>query len=621
MITACLSKKEELSLDAGDKPSILLVSRAGDETCDQERKLRELGYTFVVAADGDAAISLCERNEKLDLALIDIDSTPALDAAETADRIRRARDLPLIFLVGGAATSEKMKEMENVVSYGYIHKDSSAALYGASLKTAIRLHKTLTRKAAPNKRNSDAQMFQAVLDAIPQYICWKDRNSIFQGCNKNHSDLFGLTDTASIIGKSDWEMHRVAEQIEKFIRDDRAVMESDSPKYHILEEASYPNGETRWLETNKVPLHDEDGKVSGIMIAYSDITEKKRIEDSLAQERYLMGALMDNSSDLIYFKDLNSRFLRANRAMAAYFGQSDPSEMIGKTDYDFFTKEYAAQTFQDEAFVVHTESVLRKEELNILLDGREVWMLTEKIPLKDKNDLVVGTFGISRNISDRKRSEETIKRALEEKETLLRELYHRTKNNMGVIISLLNLQSQNFKDKKLRAAFTEAKDRIYAMALVHEKLYEARDLSNIDLGDYIGDLSSRLIQSYKIMPGKITIVPSIESVSVPIDLAIPCGLILNELMSNALKYAFPKGRVGSIFVSLKRLENNEIELSVRDNGIGVRRGFNLAKDGLMGLQTVQALTENQLRGQLGFNIFSGVECVVKFKLNHYQARV
>ncbi len=218
-------------------------------------------------------------------------------------------------------------------------------------------------------------------------------------------------------------------------------------------------------------------------------------------------------------------------------------------------------------------------------------------------------------------NEALIRKSLAEKETLLRELHHRTKNNMGVIIALLELQGLDIDDARLNDVIAETTGRIRSMALVHQKLYEARDLSHINLREYIEDLSLLLTSSYQVPPARLSTIHELEDITVLIDTAIPCGLILNELISNALKYAFPGGRSGEIRLELQRLDSGEIRLRVSDDGVGLPEGFDPRKDGHMGLQTILELGERQLNGAVTFHSAGGLSCQVHFHDNLYLARV
>jgi len=203
--------------------------------------------------------------------------------------------------------------------------------------------------------------------------------------------------------------------------------------------------------------------------------------------------------------------------------------------------------------------------------------------------------------------------SLEEKETLLRELYHRTKNNMQVIISMINLQTVNVSDEKVLQIFEETKNRIGAMALVHEKLYQTKSLSRIDLDDYFSELIDLLQRNYRDKSKRIQFNKDMDRVSVTIDAAMPCGLIMNELISNALEHAFPAGQSGEISICLKAENDRQIAFSVGDNGIGLPKDMDIRNTDTMGLQSVVALAERQLRGVVDFSGDNGSKFNISFK--------
>jgi PAS domain S-box-containing protein len=225
------------------------------------------------------------------------------------------------------------------------------------------------------------------------------------------------------------------------------------------------------------------------------------------------------------------------------------------------------------------------------------------------------------DITERKQAEQQIRKALSEKETLLHELYHRTKNNMGMINALLGLQAGHSDDENLKRAFAEAQDRIISMALVHEKLYETKDLSHINLKDYILGLARLLMDSYGISQGRVALAFDMDDVLISIDIAIPCGLILNEIITNAIKYAFPSGRSGTIRVDLHRSETGAIRLLVSDDGVGVPPGFDARRDGRMGIQTILELAERQLEGEVHVSTEKGVAYRMEFADDCYRPRV
>ncbi|WP_366931637.1 histidine kinase dimerization/phosphoacceptor domain -containing protein [Nostoc sp. NOS(2021)] len=217
-------------------------------------------------------------------------------------------------------------------------------------------------------------------------------------------------------------------------------------------------------------------------------------------------------------------------------------------------------------------------------------------------------------LRDRKQWEEQIQASLLEKEVLLKEIYHRVKNNLQVISSLLNLQSAYIKDEHDLAIFRQSQQRIASMALVHEKLYQSHDLARINFGEYIRDLVASLFTAYEVNEDAIALRINIEDqVFLGLDTAIPCSLIIHELVSNCLKYAFPGDRNGTIYIEIKKKNDNQITLIVSDDGIGLPANFNFKKIASLGWQLVDALT-NQLSGNLNIQGTMGVECQVTFTI-------
>ncbi|MCP4663039.1 MAG: HAMP domain-containing protein [bacterium] len=230
------------------------------------------------------------------------------------------------------------------------------------------------------------------------------------------------------------------------------------------------------------------------------------------------------------------------------------------------------------------------------------------------------TLALRQELDQRQNAEAALRASLREKEVLLREIHHRVKNNMQVIISLLKLQSARIEDPQARDMFKDSRDRIKTMALVHEKLYRSRDLANIDFNDYINDLIKSQLLSYGIGSGRISPRVEVENVALEIDLAIPCGLIINELVSNALKHAFPQDRSGEIRISLRVVRANEFELSVGDDGIGVPDDVDLKNADSFGLYLVRMLAEHQLDGQITFDRTAGTTYHIHFKRPVYSMK-
>ena len=342
-------------------------------------------------------------------------------------------------------------------------------------------------------------------------------------------------------------------------------------------------------------------------------------EDRLEDSRATLKAIVDSTSDLIWSVDATTfGLLTFNEGLRRYFQERRglrlepgmrPEDTAAtpesvRTWRGFYRRALAEGPYSEE-YHEQPGSPLLHLNFNVLR----------------KDDRVFGLSVFGKDITESRNAEETIRRSLEEKEILLRELYHRTKNNMALIIALLGLQASQVDDPGVSSALSDAQNRIRSIALVHERLYEARDLSHVDLKDYITELVSVLSESYGVSSGRIAIVLELEPVSVLFDSAIPCGLVLNELITNALRHAFPGDRAVSIRIGLNRAADGLIRLDVADDGIGAPSDFDFRSSGRFGVQNTFSLIESQLRGSVSLDASAGLAWRIEFRDNRYSPRV
>jgi len=230
------------------------------------------------------------------------------------------------------------------------------------------------------------------------------------------------------------------------------------------------------------------------------------------------------------------------------------------------------------------------------------------------SELEIANEQLREEITQRKQAEERIMASLKEKEVLLQEVHHRVKNNMQIISSLFNLQSRHIEDKQAFEIFTSSQNRVRSMALIHERFYQSEDMARIELAEYVGSLSSHLLSSYGIDPGTVKLNLKIKDVFLDLNTAIPCGLIINELISNSLKHAFPGGKKGEIKIAVNSLNKNEIELIVSDNGVGLPRKVDFRDTETLGLHLVKILAEDQLHGDIKLDRTKGTSFHIRFKV-------
>ncbi len=335
--------------------------------------------------------------------------------------------------------------------------------------------------------------------------------------------------------------------------------------------------------------------------------------------------LVDEAPDAILMYDVDAgHFISCNRRSESLFGRPI-DEILMSTPADLFHPEQPDGLPIAESIRRTTSRALAGEPVlvrrRILQPNGTVLTCEVRITeVASSGRKIVRVSYL--DISDRVKAEEAASRSLKEKEILLQEVYHRTKNNMQTIASLLNIEAMSSENDETVKTLNDMIGRILSMALVHQKLYESEDLSMIDLGDYLLDLVAAIKDSRLSERPEVNIQVDAESGIVAVfDVAVPCGLALNELIVNAARHAFPDGRNGVIRVSLRRGEPGTIRFSVEDDGVGLPPDFDVRRDGKLGLTTVVSLVELQLRGTLSFGPGPGTSCTAIVRDNIYGARV
>ena len=248
-------------------------------------------------------------------------------------------------------------------------------------------------------------------------------------------------------------------------------------------------------------------------------------------------------------------------------------------------------------------------------EGRQIWTSSTLTPIMNEAGKLTNIVVIDTDISLRKKMEEQIRASLEERGVLLREIHHRVKNNLQIIISLFNLQTHYVQDPNASKALREGQNRIKSMALIHERFYQSDGLSKIDFDDYISRLTENLLQTSGINSGNVALKIITEKISLDIDTAVPCGLIINEVVSNSIKHAFNDGRKGEIVIQFSKISDTNYRLMIADNGVGLPAGFTLEKSDSLGISLIQALTE-QIDGKLSMESSNGVKYIIDFSTIH-----
>jgi two-component system sensor histidine kinase/response regulator len=273
------------------------------------------------------------------------------------------------------------------------------------------------RKQTEEELAQEQYLLHTLMDNLPDHIYFKDHASRFIRISEKLAQMFGLSDPSQAVGKTDFDFF-TGEHAQQAYEDEQNIIRTGQT-LSIEEKETHHDRPDTWVSTIKLPMRDKKGNIIGTFGISRDITESKQAEEELNQEQYLMRTLMDNLPDYIYFKNRESRFIRINKNHAQSFGLSNPSQAVGKTDFDFFTEEHARQAYEDEQNIIRTGQLLSLEEKETHHDRPDTWVSTIKMPMRDKEGNITGTFGISRDITDRKRAEEAFHKLSQRHEAIL----------------------------------------------------------------------------------------------------------------------------------------------------------------------------------------------------------
>jgi len=371
-----------------------------------------------------------------------------------------------------------------------------------------------------------------------------------------------------------------------------------------------------WIQLQITVITENQSKL-GTMLIIQNVTKRKMVENQLSHSEERFKMLTDLSPDAILVV-INEKIVFANKSSYKLFGAKDSQEIIGRNVLDFIHPSYK-EISKNRLYQVNVKkkSLDFLEEKIISLDNHTKDIEIGDVPIIYNNLPAVQM--VIRDITERKKLEKTLKKSLEEKDLMMKEIHHRVKNNLQIVSSLLSLQSRNVNDEKYIEIFKESQNRVKSVAHIHEYLYQSRKMTKINLSDYIRRIITDLRYSYGLDPEKVEIKVEIEEIDLNIETATPLGLIITELVSNSIKHAFHDQKSGEITVKFSSI-NDEFLLEVSDNGLGIPEDLNLEKSDTLGLKLVNTLVE-QIDGILELDKTKGTSFKIRFKELKYKERI
>ena len=382
--------------------------------------------------------------------------------------------------------------------------------------------------------------------------------------------------------------------------------EDDRSEYKAEFRLKCKDGSWKWIQAlGKVFQRDTDGKPERMSGIHLDITDRKLEAQQVANALSFTTAIVEASPLGILTYKASGECLLVNLSAVEITGGSVEKLLEQNFRQIESWKKQGLILPAEEA--LRTGEMVRKEVYGVTTFGKEIWYEAYFQPfiINNESHLLL----MLNDIRERRQAEDVIKRSLEEKEVMLKEIHHRVKNNMQVISSLLSLQAKGVADSTVKAMLEESRNRVSSMSLVHEKLYQSKDLAYIDFKDYLQSLVAGIANTYK--RHDVVISVDMEPVALDVNVGIPCGLIVNELVSNSLKHAFPDGRKGTISLGINKNSEGNYVLFVADNGIGLPGEVDFRNTSTLGLQLVKVLT-GQIHGTIELSREEGTRFSITF---------
>ena len=368
------------------------------------------------------------------------------------------------------------------------------------------------------------------------------------------------------------------------------------------------NGEEFVSFLSASPIINELGDMIGYMGVSRDISEKKQAEIKIIESEKRYRELFINLSDAIIIVNEKNDIMEMNPEACNLFGLKLNKDRVINL-YDFIEKNDLKKT-KLKSKELREKGEIKGLEINIIDAKSRKKTVELSSNAVYENGKFKGSRDILRDITEKKITNDELRKSLNEKEVLLKEVHHRVKNNLQVISSILNLQTSYVEDKKTLEILRESQNRVKSMSFIHENLYRTKDFNKIDFTEYIENLTKSMIHSYQYAENNISLVLDLDPVFLSMDLSIPCGLIINELLSNSLKYAFPE-KTGIISISIKKTSFKRIEIIVEDNGIGYSKGLDSDNEGSLGMLLVRTLI-NQIDGKITLLKHKGTKYLITF---------
>jgi PAS domain S-box-containing protein len=542
---------------------------------------------------------------KPDLIIMDLNPDREMEEVNVGVDVIKKYNVPLIYL------SNDIKGIDGPISikpYSYIQKPFN----DNELKLAIEI--AIYREKTDNKLKTDEANFRLFYERSP--IPYHSLDSKGHVLEVNESWLAKLGyKRQDVIGR--WFADFLAPEYIKPFDENFKKLREDGEIYAVNFEMIQKNGNRINVTIDCKIVDDENGNFKQTHCVFIDITGQKKAEEALKESEQYYKTIFENTGTATVIIEEDNTISLINTEFEKLYGYNK-EDIEGKMEWhQFVVGKYHPMMEEYHKIRMKTpELVPRNYEFDIVDSKgtlKNIFATIAVIPGTGKSLVSL------QDITERNNTENQLKTSLNDKDMLLREIHHRVKNNLQIISSLLNLQSRYITDEDALDVFSESQNRVRSMAIIHEKLYNSESMSEIDFGEYISDLTESLFYNYRVNPSKVKLNENMEEIFFDVDTAIPCGLIVNELITNCLKHAFPGDTKGEICIELFRKDDKYV-LNVKDDGVGFPENIDFKNTESLGLQLVINLV-SQIEGTVELDGTNGSSFNIIFNELEYKKRV
>jgi PAS domain S-box-containing protein len=584
-------------MDSDVKKKIVLVEDDNIIAFSLSKFLREKGFDVVSVSTGEEIVALAGSDAEIDLVLMDIDLGKGIDGITASEKISEYRNVPVVFLTA-FSDEDTIDRVNGAARYGYVVKSSGNPVMLSAIKMAFRLF-----DSAKVLRESE-EKYRFIAENSTDIISKMDA----------HGNVLYMSPICKTVTGHDPEEFIGENILSYYHENDRHIIIDVYNRLMTVPEIftfSYrfrkKDGDYVWLETTSKRLIDPDGSITGIISSSRDISERVKTEKALRESEEKLHLVMDGVPALLSYVDKDLRFVYVNDGYERWYGI--PKEnIVGKSIKELLSPDVYERASHYYKQALEGESV-KLENLTRDKNGEEKYIRAFYVP-HSSDGVVQGLFVLIFDITENKRAEQKILSLLNEKDLLLKEVHHRVKNNMGSIAALLYLQMDIMKNPEAVNAIQDARSRVLSMMGIYDILYRSGEYRTIAAREYFTDLLEKISSTY-IISSRIKLNSEIDEMTLDSGTLFPVGMIVNELLTNAVKYAFPGGRSGEINVRITKKDEKHIEISIKDNGVGLPDALEMSSSRGFGLTLVKMMIQ-QINGSIKINRVGGTEFKINF---------